>query len=232
MQGAISMEKFEARRLPKIGAIRIYLDDMEELYKIASRVGHVRLTVNDEYLMESVAEIEQQFEGRLSSVGILAVDPDRSAVTELYVGKRIVSLSGEDYSDSDKAALYEMWQVLESRKRSFGSAVRKVVTHWRTIPVLIILMVFSIISLNLIVANGDVKNTVTNAEEAMWLVLGMVATFILVRIVFHSSYSLIYADYKRNISGFWMRNRDQILLSVISAVAGGVVGAAVAVFLG
>ncbi len=188
--------------------VRLQLDDLEELERtlLEKGSGKVALQVGD-YSFDSVADLESNRTGEIfHDVEIKKTDPYFSIELKrlwarVYVGS----------SEPESAGIfYNLNQLLERRQRSLGFLY-----SYYFIWILNAILLLS----NLLTAKKLIPLAVANGLSVFGLTL--VIWILWVRL-WH--YSTIVAKHKRDVTGFFARNRDSLIVAIVAAIIGALLG--------
>ncbi len=211
------------------GAVRLYLHDLEEIDRLLRGVdGEIELEV-DNY--------EATY--RLSALEELAQVPGDDKLREIRwsrwrpAGTLTVHLSDKHVyvigSPALRGALEEVADVLRRRRRPLASVVQP---PWR----LLVFWVAWWLVLNVLVNLGVPALERAGAEVPAFVGIGCILAgtgvfaFLLWRLVWRPG--VVLRVHRRDRPSFWRRNRDQLIVGLIAASSGSVLGYLLAHLLG
>jgi len=202
------MKRVKSTYVESLGPVKLFLNDVEEIVSILREVSATVDIRTDEYSMESVEELKKLDVDCIHELTIQCREPYVSLELDRY---RIWLYIAEDTPVS-RGLFEKVKEVLVRRRRRLARILRNPSLIWVPLGLLIYPIViglrlsnWSLLALGLFLL----------ISICIWGRWAWVARF--------ERYSTIVLRRQSEHKSFWERNKDQLLLSVISAIIGGVI---------
>lgn len=200
--------------------VRLYLDDVEAIYRTLSEVAEEVKIQTDEYILDEPKQLSEIKRNHLTNLEIVSSRPFISLTLEpdscwLYVA------SDEPTS---RGVFEEIKELAESRKARFWFAY--------TLPFIALLGLGTGICLSNLISLMIGFTEMSQLGVAL-NVVGALLTISWSLFAFHTSFnkhSIVFLTHRPNVQTFLVRNRDNIVLALISAIFGATLGGLVTFF--
>ena len=185
--------------------VKLYLDDLEDIVNTFREVCKGASITTDEYAVENVSELSNV--GRVKEITLSSND---ASMALFSVRKRHVSLSSWRDTTEIRAAFSRISDLLESRRR-WGrfSFLRSSPFYWATVGLVWGFLLFD----NLGILNKQWSLSLATAAISL-MVFSLYAQF--------GMGSVIIPKMRRTELSFLERNKDRLLVSLISILLGSV----------
>ena len=201
------MKKIKKSHSIYITPIRLFLEDIQTIEDIYKQYCKSFTIKTDDYVLDTTAELKEINKEKISRLSFESFDPhihvDLSECTA-----RIYSRKDDPNSLGIVAKLKE---VLDKRVTSW----RFIFSSWIMIPAQILLWVFYWTFLCV--------NSLSMISGLTIIPLIMVLWYVAQYRFKSKKHTIIYIVNKKNLPNFFRRNKDQIVLVVISAIVGGII---------
>jgi hypothetical protein len=193
---------------------RLYLDDLNDLLAVLAPLGEVEITADD-YQADTLDDLLSLPAKPLRKLKLDIVCLNGIMIT-IDRGSGLLIPSGK--STEVKAALGDIQAIFSRRRRRVAGLLA---SQWFTVLASVGALVFGIIG----VVNWaqKVHNLALSAALAILVIvnLGIVIGSALISFRF---YSVIIPRYRRDSSGFWVRNKDNLIVALASTLLGAILG--------
>lgn len=194
-------------------AIKMYLDDLDDICEILSKIDTPEITVNGNYVMDSVAEIEEKFSKNLDSVEFL-VSSEGNRIS-LTLGKRHSSLYFSGDNSVVKGLIRDIEEILKHNQRTILSS------RLASGIIAIFLSALAILATALVVGNLPLSKDLRDAITTPLLLLILwPCLWPMLPYVLGEGRSKLRPIRRRDETSFWKRKRDDIIMLVIGLIAG------------
>lgn len=205
-----------------IKPVRLYLDDVEEICKILHEVTESVQLITEDYLFEEPEQLAELRKDYITDLEIRSSNPFISV--DLKPGKGWLYIAKDE--PASRGVFEKVMQFLEERRYPL----------WRFTTFPSILLFSSCLGLSLafllVLATGILELGLPV------IVVSAVGVLVFVLLILHGveisskKYSVVFLTHRANAQPFLKRNRDQIILALISAILGGLVTLFVSRFTG
>jgi len=200
------MRKLKGFNSEHLKNVVLYLDDLERIVEVFKEVtDKVDITL-DSYALDNLSEIETLDEEFFNSVSIYGID--RSLV--LSIDKSKVYLAEYEGSLETRGFFEKVKKILNERRRKFSWLFH---SFW-IIPILVFLSIF------LIIFSNQHNNILLKIIGILIIIFVIIWPGQLIGVFYRNK---IYTSRKSELSSFWKRKKDDIILAIISALIGGVI---------
>jgi hypothetical protein len=197
------MEKVKQPFRKEYPILRLYKSDLEEIFNLFKDNYQKIEIVADGFKLDDISELNKIKKQEIVDCKIFAPDP--YLYVEFLRISAIIYLSDED-DLTQRGLADKIGEILSRRK----SPLRFLVTLWAEIPFLLIYFVLLFLIKDIKVAGITLLGFILFIS--LWGIWGYRVNT--------KKHSVIYL-YDPSASGFFKRNKDNILISVISALMGG-----------
>lgn len=194
--------------------VKLYLDDLQQIYEVLKEKGKNIKIIAEDYEIEDVNELSKLGIKKLHNLSIKCSDP--------YITIELDTMWARIYFSEDttynRGILSEIEDVIRKRSNILS---RSLASWWGYACTLVL---FSCFSVSTIV---NMKNDITMIFGWISLALLLLSIIALITSFRYKlmRYSTIMLYAKKEESSFWRRNKDQILVAIIAAIAGSVITA-------
>lgn len=206
------MKKRTKYKSLSISHVKIYLDDLREIYNYLKEISDKVTIETDEASFENIDELTE-IKGKIKSISLIAISPYISVVIE-----RDVNIYTSDDSTVVVGTVEKIRRLLAIKRKLFGRAF----SYTSKIPTIF----FGFMVLSYILFNIFKKHAAGIVFGYTYVVTLLCCFIILFGTLAYKSTILLYN--KNDMKGFWVRNKDTIfvglLVSIISTLIGIFIG--------
>ena len=217
------MEKVEKPLIKKYPILRLYKSDLEEIFNLLKGNYPEIEIVADGFKLDDFSELSKIDKKEIVDFKITADDPEEFLKTLALISvdfsrdSAVISLSDED-DIKQRGLAAQIGDILSHRK----SCLRFFANPW-TLSLLALIPIILILSL--------IKEVKTQLYSFPFLVLFIVLLDFWAFKIDSRKHCLIYLYDRSSAPGFFKKNKDSILISVISALMGGIITLGIALLL-
>jgi len=205
------MKKIQKPLSKELPPVKIYLDDLKQIYEILKeKVKSIEITTED-YEVDDINQLKNLDSKKLNYLSMECSDPH---ITIEFDSSSASIYFAED-STYNRGILSEIEEILTKRRVFLG---RFLASNWAfgLNGMFVGFFFFAMVSI-----------IRSNFMSAGWLFLALLLLFcILMVLQFRFAlrgYSTIVLSERRELVSFWKRNSDQILVAIIAAIIGSLI---------
>jgi hypothetical protein len=194
-----------------IAPVRLYLDDVETLFGIASQAGGAVTVETEEHEADGPAELAEAAAGaKVKELSVLSRRPS----IHLHVKGGTVTIYSDTGDPLCRGVADELREYLRSRRRWFASLV----PPWYGALALVVGMGFAIYF----------SNQIPGQPRWTWAKLSLLVLAVLLALAGTAALldlrrSVVILSRRGDAKSWWARNRDPMLQTTVGAVIGGFV---------
>jgi len=201
------MKKLKKWIIKELPPVKLYLDDLDSIYEILrQKVKNIDIKTED-YVVEDVKQLKNLGTEKLHHLSIECSDPNIDI--QFYPGW--VKIQFYEDSTYNRGILSEIEDIINKRRVLLGSFLT---SNWAFF-------------LNGGLFSGSLIGLWEMPQTYMWLFLALLLISILSLIFLWkfriTSYSTIMLLERKEETSFWKRNKDEVFIAIISAIAGSLV---------
>lgn len=201
--------------------VKLYKDDIDEIIKNIKGCflnGEIKFS-NEDYEFESLEEMKQHCGNKVKNLSIEAWLPNEFPYSSfsLEISSKVL-LSSHGTSEGVKGLWYSLKEFLQRKSGLHAKILRSGIWGF-------ILFILSILGVFLIIGMREKYPQQTEMISKVYVVvLCILLVFWILSIIHKWKGSIVFLDHKHEVSGFWERNRDQIITGIIYTVIGTAIG--------